>query len=111
MVPAPLTEEHIAQLLRQLGRPESQAGAISRRTKGLPGRIYEALTHQMQDVHQLGPLEKRLLEAMDQGKASVQELALVLDIGEHAVVDIAERLVDSGIIEPVDNAQCVSRVV
>ena len=103
VVPDALTLEDVSSWLDQLGRPAGQASALQRRCKGLPGRILEALSFQMQGISQLNELERRVLELTKAESISIESLAEILELSEHATVDIAERLIDLNLMEPAAN--------
>ena len=102
MVPETLTKEDLVQWLSELGRPTSQASALIRRCKGHPGKIISALELQTQGAAQLTALEKDVLQRSEEIR-SVEELAGELQLGQHALVDIAERLVDLGLAQVLDS--------
>ena len=110
MVPDPISVQEVTQWLGHLDRPTNQAAALQRRCKGLPGKILEALSLQVQKVSELGELEKRILEAVEEGPITIEVLASRLELSEHATVDLAERLVDFQLVKPTANGTQIQRV-
>ena len=109
VVPDALSTQDVADWLEFLHRPTSQASALQRRCKGLPGKILEALSLQVQKVSELGELEKRILERIDNGGVPITQLAEELELSEHATVDLAERLVDFQLAEPTSDGTALRR--
>ena len=110
VVPDAISVEDVTQWLSHLDRPTTQAAALQRRCKGIPGKILEALSLQVQKVSELGELEKRILEALEKGPMAIEALATRLELNEHATVDLAERLVDFQLVEPTANGKQIKRV-
>jgi hypothetical protein len=105
VVPEPLSEEDLLQWLRELGRPVTQAGPLHRRCKGNPGQILSALELHLRGATQLSAIEQEILQRSKIEICSVEELALEFKLGQHAFVDIAERLVDLGLVQVLDHGK------
>ena len=107
VVPERLAESEIETWLSVVGRPVEHAAAIYRRTKGHPGRIVAALEIQNRAKKQLSAVERELLARASESPIPVDELSRQLQLKEHAVVDIAENLVDMGLLEIEDRGHSV----
>ena len=110
VVPDAISVQEVTEWLGHLDRPTNQAAALQRRCKGLPGKILEALSLQVQKVSELGELEKRILDAVEDEPIAIETLAEQLELSEHATVDLAERLVDFQLVEPAAHGSQIRRV-
>lgn len=107
VVPEPLSESEVSVMLKAVGRSGAQSGELWRRTKGHPGRIQAALDLQAQGAAQLSAMETALLAQCRDNARPLSELAMELKLGAHAAVDIAERLVDLGLLTVGPNGRTV----
>jgi DNA-binding MarR family transcriptional regulator len=107
VAPQALTEIDVAQLLEAAHRPVAQTPELWRRTKGNPGRIRKALDLQNEGATQLSSMESAVMAQSQSSTQSITEIAAHLKISEHAAVDIAERLVDLGLLEVVDDGHSI----
>jgi hypothetical protein len=107
VVPGTLTEEEIGQLLQSMDLPNAQAGELWRRSKGHAGKIHRALELKNKGAAQLSPIELSLLKESHDEPIALQDLATKLMIGKHATVDLAERLVDLGLLKVLDDGKKV----
>jgi hypothetical protein len=107
VVPGVLTEQGIGQLLEAMDLPDAQAGALWRRSKGHPGQVHRALELQTQGATQLSPIELTILKESRDNPIALQILSEKLMLGKHATVDLAERLVDLGLLKVLDDGKKV----
>ena len=110
--PPRLTERHIAGLLEHHGGDVKRAKEILQRTRGLPGAVRAYVGPTETNHLQLSNDQRRLLDATRVGPRTLVELADVLVLSEHALVDLAEELLDLGLLVEVDDgaALAASRV-
>lgn len=110
--PPRLTEKQVTALLEHQSGDVRRAKEIVQRTRGLPSavRAYVGPTGATNPV--LTDNQRRLLDATRGGARSVEDLAAGLGLSEHALVDLAEELLDKGLLVEVDDgaALAASRV-
>jgi len=107
VTPEALTEADVAQLLEAAHRPDAQTAELWRRTKGHPGRIRKALDLQSQGATQLSSMESAVMAQSQSHPQSILAIADQLKISQHAAVDIAERLVDLGLLEVIKDGHSI----
>jgi hypothetical protein len=99
--PPALQPGEVARLMRLYRYDPAQAEALQRATRGLPG----AVTGQLRRG---GPValsapERRLLAAAAGQPAPIPELARSLELSEHELVDLAEPLLDRGLLVELED--------
>ena len=109
VVPDAISVPEVTEWLGYLERPVEQAASLQRRSKGLPGKILEALSFQVRKISELGELEKRILSELQEGPIDIEFLARKLDLSEHATVDLAERLIDFQLVEAAAGGNQIRR--
>lgn len=100
LAPSPLTAEDTARLLEALDLDGRRAEDLHRRSRGHPGALLALLA----DAPPSHPPEVwRLLEALGADRLTVEDLAARLGLGEHALLDVVEPLLDQGVLDAGDD--------
>jgi hypothetical protein len=98
---------HVEVLMARHGQDLERAALVHRRSKGLPGRVLQ----QMQPALEAASLDQSqlsILDATSAGPVRLPELARRLGLGEHQLVDIAEPLLDRGLLVEIDDGAALS---
>lgn len=106
--PPPLSIEEITTLLGAFGADISAAADILRACCGRPGAIRGLLTRRALP-EDLDTRQHELLAATSQGPVPVRKLAAMLGMGEHALLDLAEPLLDRGLLVERDDGRALER--
>ncbi len=101
--PPRLTERQVATLLEHHGGDVRRAKEILQRTQGLPGAVRTYVAPTQPEAHALSPIQRELINATTAGPRPLNELATLLALTEHALVDLAEELLDLGLLVEVDD--------
>ena len=101
--PSPLAAEHIRLILEAHGQPPQRAEEIAARTRGHPAAVHGYVRPPAEGVPGLSARQRALLEHTASGPVPLDELAALLGIGEHELIDDAEPLLDQGLLEEVDD--------
>ena len=72
----------------------------TRRSRGHPGTLLSLLSDAPQPV---APGVRRLLEALGRERLLLETLAERLGLSDHALLDVAEPLLDQGVLEASEN--------
>ena len=82
------------------------------RTRGLPSAVRAYVGPSVTPDPKLTDEQRRLLDATRAGARSLEDLAAGLGLSEHALVDLAEELLDMGLLVEIDDgaALAASRV-
>lgn len=110
LTPSPLGPAQVGLLLEAFGLDPGRAMEIHRRTRGLPGAVVGYAQPPAEGISGLTPEQRDLLEATAAGKVGVADLARMLGVGEHTIVDWAEPLLDLGVLEEVDDGAALQAV-
>ncbi len=103
MVPPPLRQRDLALLLHAYVQEPSRAGELHEATRGLPSAVRAHLRTRRVDVPQdLDAAERELLTATTSGPVRISVLATLMGLSEHGVVDVAESLLDRGVLVEAD---------
>jgi len=103
--PEPLEVRHVARLLERHGQDPARAAVVHRRARGLPGRVQSQLmVPEIRSEPLTGP-ERQLVEATTGRPVPLPALAELLGLGHHALVDLAEPLVDRGLLQVTDGGR------
>jgi hypothetical protein len=106
MSPPPLSIEELGIWLDFEGTDRRQASTIHKRTRGLPGAVAGVLGRNPVPTD-LDAMSQSLLEATHRGPVTVEDLAQ-LGISEHALLDLAEPLLDRGLLTEVDKGAALA---
>jgi predicted Ser/Thr protein kinase len=105
--PSRLTVEDVGSLLDMADEDRRAAEALHRRSGGLPGTIMADL-RQVSVPADLDPDERALLQHIGSTPILVVDLAERMALSEHATLDLAEALLDRGVLsEALDGAALV----
>ena len=96
--PPPLGVEEVRRLGVACGRVGVNSEDLIARTRGMPGALLALLNSPLERIPGLGDQERTLLSLTADRGMRVDELARRLGIGEHALVDLAEPLLDRGLL-------------
>ncbi|MCB9791689.1 MAG: serine/threonine-protein kinase PknK [Alphaproteobacteria bacterium] len=108
--PSPLSEEEVAWVLEAYGLDPLEASQVYTDTGGLPGKVMRVVRSPAAAMPDLTPAQRRLLEATVGGPVRIELLAEQLGVSEHGVVDLAEPLLDRGLLgEHEDGASLMAR--
>jgi serine/threonine protein kinase len=100
--PSPLSTRDVVGLLDFHGQAPREAEVLQRTTRGMPGAIVATLRrHTVPD--DVTSTERRLLDATRDGGATVADLAHRLGCTEHDLLDLAEGLLDRGLLAETDD--------
>ncbi len=105
--PSPLAAEHIRLILEANGQDPGRAEEIAERTRGLPAAVHGYVRPPAEGVPGLSREQRSLLEATASGPVPLAELARLLGMGEHELIDQAEPLLDQGLLEEVDDGSAL----
>ena len=94
--PPPLSLEEVTALLDSVGQDRHRAEVIHRRSAGLPGAVHGILSPV--PVASLSPTARTVLENLRTGALTVPALARRMDLGEHALLDLIEPMIDRGLV-------------
>ena len=108
--PEPLEVRHVSQLLERHGQGVRRAAIVHRRARGLPGRVASQLLVPELRAEPLSELESNLLSATTGRDVPLPALASLLELQEHALVDLAEPLVDRGLLQVTENGAALRAV-
>ncbi|MEE2750375.1 MAG: serine/threonine-protein kinase [Myxococcota bacterium] len=108
--PEPLEVRHVSQLLERHGQGVRRAAIVHRRARGLPGRVASQLLVPELRAEPLSELESNLLSATTGRDVPLPALASLLGLKEHALVDLAEPLVDRGLLQVAEGGQALRAV-
>ncbi|MCB9764912.1 MAG: serine/threonine-protein kinase PknK [Alphaproteobacteria bacterium] len=100
--PTPLTVEEVAWVLEAWGLDPSDAAELHAETGGRPGPVMTHVRSPAAGVTGISMNQRRLLEALAQGPASIERLAEQLGVSLHGVIDLAEPLLDRGLLVEQD---------
>jgi hypothetical protein len=103
--PEPLEVRHVAKLLQRHGQDPARAAVVHRRARGLPGRVQSQLMVPEIRSEPLTLPERQLVDATTGRPVPLTALAELLDLGHHALVDLAEPLVDRGLLQVTDGGR------
>ncbi len=101
--PPRLTERHVGLLLQHYGGDVGRAKEIQQRTRGLPGAVRAYVGPDASEPHQLTEEQRRLLTETAGGARPLADLAEALGLTEHDLVDLAEELIDLGLLVEIDD--------
>ncbi|HJN73191.1 MAG TPA: serine/threonine-protein kinase [Myxococcota bacterium] len=108
--PSTLTPAQVALILEAFGLDPGRAVEIRRRTRGLPGAVLGYAQPPAEGISGLSEEQRGLLEATASGKVGVAELARMLGVSEHTIIDWAEPLLDLGLLEELDDGSALQAV-
>jgi hypothetical protein len=108
LTPGRLSLEEVGSLLDLADEDRRAAEALHRRSGGLPGTIVADL-RLVRLPADLEPLERALLDHVGSTPVLVTELAARLDLGEHATLDVAEGLLERGLLEEAQDGAALVR--
>lgn len=94
--PPLLTCDEVTALVRGLGHDERKAEAVWRRSAGLPGAVHGIL-HAAPIATLPAPMQA-VMEHLGGGAVTVSALAKRMRLGEHALLDIVEPMIDRGLV-------------
>ena len=104
MVPPPLRQRDLALLLHAYLQEPAKAGQLHEATRGLPSAVRAHLrTRRVEVPENLDARERELLTATTSGPVRIAVLATLMGVSEHRVVDIAEPLLDAGVLVELDD--------
>lgn len=95
--PALFGTEDVARVLEGLRRDRRNADELARRSRGLPGALFGLLGGPFV-TGETDRVSRALLVAVEDGPRPVRALAAELGLGEHALLDAAEALIDRGLL-------------
>ncbi|MBK7758369.1 MAG: protein kinase [Deltaproteobacteria bacterium] len=105
MQPPALGLDQVRQLLSALHRPMDQAEGLLSASKGNPGALVALLSDPVREIVGLTEPERALLQLTARGPMTIEALAKQLTLGEHALIDLAEPLLDRGLIVELDDGE------
>jgi hypothetical protein len=108
--PTPLAEEHVATLLELAGQDPRDAKQLVERTRGLPGAVMGYVNPPSAGVPGLTAPQVELLKATAHGAMTVEDLAALLGVGEHQLLDLAEPLLDKGLLQELEDGAALKAV-
>ncbi len=94
--PPRLANQEVSFLVRSLGHDERRAEAVWRRTAGFPGAVQGILNPVA--VSTLAAPMQAAIEHLRSGALSVSTLAQRMQLGEHALLDLVEPMIDRGLV-------------
>jgi len=98
VAPDPLTLIEIKALLNSNDMPVNRAERLYKQTAGRPGMVMEQIRPRGEHSNPLNQLESSLLTLLSEGSQTIMEIAKRLSVSDHEAVDIAERLLDAGLL-------------
>ncbi len=101
LAPPPLGVEEVGQLMAIWRHDPIHAAILHRVTRGLPGALVGQLRRSRRPSS-LSEQERELLEATAEAAVPIPELAERLSLSELALVDLAEPLLDRGLLVEID---------
>lgn len=94
--PPLLTCEEVTALVQGLGHGRRKADAVWRRSAGLPAAVHGIL--QPTPIATLPAPMRGVMEHLGGGAVTVSALAKRMNVGEHALLDIVEPMIDRGLV-------------
>jgi predicted Ser/Thr protein kinase len=107
VAPDPLTVSEVKSLLESNGMPENRAERLFRQTAGRPGLVMEQIRPRGEHSSPLNQLETDLLARISDNEKGIMELAKELNLSDHQAVDLAERLLDAGLLSLKEDGHTV----
>ncbi|MED5373634.1 MAG: serine/threonine-protein kinase [Myxococcota bacterium] len=101
--PSPLQLPHVRLLLSSADQNLERAGEIHERTRGRPGAVVGYLQPPSRGASGLNPQQIELLRITASEAVELPVLAQMLEIGEHELLDLAEPLLDRGLLVEVND--------
>ncbi|MEL6342352.1 MAG: serine/threonine-protein kinase [Myxococcota bacterium] len=105
----PLEPRTVRRLLSLAGLNPDHARDITRMTRGMPGLVEDHILRQSLPSD-LSPLERSLLMATRLEPRPVHTLAMRVGVGEHDLLDIADPLIDRGLLIEAEGGRCLRAV-
>jgi len=105
IAPAPLEVAEVERLMIAYRHDPTHAAVLHRATRGLPGAVYGQL--RQGGASALSTMERRLLRATTRRAVPIPRLAEALAISELAIVDLAEPLIDRGLMVELEDGACL----
>lgn len=96
--PQPLGPDDVLRLGAACGRPGVNAEELVSRTRGLPAALLALLNSSLERIPGLDEQERSLLSLAAERGMRVEELARRMGLGEHALLDVAEPLLERGLL-------------
>lgn len=96
--PVPLSLADVALLARARGEGEARAERVFARSEGCPCVVAALLDGRVPPGPPLTPPLQRLMAHLEQGGASLPELAALVDLTEHDTLDLIEPLMARGVV-------------
>jgi len=103
--PTPLEIAEVARLMVAYRHDPTHAAVLHRATRGLPGAVYGQL--RQGGASALSAMERRLLVATTRRPVPIPDLSEALGISELAIVDLAEPLIDRGLMVELEDGACL----
>jgi serine/threonine protein kinase len=98
VTPDPLTLSEVKSLLKANGMPQNRAERLIRQTAGRPGPVMDQIRPRGKDSNPLNQLELDFLDKVSGQGQGIIDLSTQLNVSEHEAVDIAEKLLDAGLL-------------
>ena len=108
--PARLSEADLAKMLSSAGLLQSSAPDIHRMTRGHPGVVRDDIRHRGLPSD-LTTAQRSLLAAVSTEPRSLYVLARCLGLSEHDLLDLAEPLLERGLLEARDGGAALLAVL
>ncbi|GDX81838.1 hypothetical protein LBMAG42_36490 [Deltaproteobacteria bacterium] len=96
--PVALTLAEVTLLARLRGEPPARAERVYARSEGCPGVVTALLDGRVPPGPPLTPELQRLMAHIEQGGASLPELAALVDLTEHHTLNLLEPLMARGVV-------------
>jgi len=109
LTPPPLTADELGHLLTLAGRDPGKAEALHRVSRGLPGAALGQLRRARKPRGLTEP-QKRLLAETANRAVGVPDLARRMELSLHGLVDLAEPLLEMGLLVELDEGAALLAV-
>lgn len=108
--PTPLELHHIQLTLAAADQDVARAPEILERTRGRPGAVAGYVQPLARGLVGLTPRQQELLRVTASNAVPLPELSALMDLSEHELLDLAESLLDRGLLVEVQDGYALMAV-